>query len=128
MYRVSCAAGSGKVQIVIVVYQLTCTGTHDERQRRLLQLRELERAAKTADERQSWRHAVRQVERAIARAIAPSARAGCASPAPKIIRGRARRAPRAPHRAAAARAAPPGDPDPDPDYKSTVSTREAGRA
>jgi hypothetical protein len=117
MFNIIDAAHGGKVPI-LVIYQCTSTDTADyaERQERLEQIRELERAAATLDERRSWHHAVREIERAIARAITPTTRARCASPVARTRVGRAgaRRAPRAPRRAAAARAAPPGDPDPDP--------------
>jgi hypothetical protein len=128
MSNVPCAAGDGKVPIAVFQNGLSCTALkadyYVERQRRLDQLRGLERAATTSDERRSWRHACRKIERAIAKAIAPSERARRASPiaCARMNRAGGRRSPRAPRRSAAARAAPPGGGDGDPDPASRPST------
>ena len=122
------AAPSGKVRIAGNECSPTCTGNYAERQRRLAQLRELERIASTLDERKSWHHAVRKIERA----IAPTTRARCASPASRahVSRAGGRRAPRAPRQVAAARAAPPGDDgdgdgDGDPDASGSAARGSA---
>ena len=125
MSNVPCAAGDGKVPIAVFQNGLSCTALkadyYVERQRRLDQLRGLERAATTSDERRSWRHACRKIERAIAKAIAPARRASPIACA-RVNRAGGRRSPRAPRRSAAARAAPPGGGDGDPDPASRPST------
>ena len=130
MLTMAHAAPSGKDPIVTFRCRPSLSVNYSERQRRLEQLRQLERAAVTLDERRSWRHAIRKVERALARAVAPSTRTRCASPAARarVSRAGGRRSPRSPRRSAAARAAPPGgsDPDPDPDHRRLTRDSEVG--
>jgi len=101
---------------------VTCTVNYAERRHRLDQLRALEKMAPTLDERRSWEHASRKIERSLAACVAaPSPHALRAVTYARIARAGGRRAPRAPRRAIGGTPPPdPGDQDPDPDHRSAT--------